>query len=118
MLYPLRLGADKSSEWPPKYCKLELELADGTHMAFADSRRFARIRWLVDPRSMEPLSRLACDAFTSLPALAEFKAVLRSRYGGRKSLKIKTLLLDQASTCTCFFIMFAVSSDDMSCIIY
>ena len=111
MSFPLRLGADKSNEWPPKYCKLDLELADGTHMAFADSRRFARIRWLADPRGNEPLSRLACDAFTSLPALVEFKAVLRSRYGGRKSLKIKTLLLDQARARVC--IMLAVGSDDM-----
>ena len=34
------------SSWPPRFCKLELELGDGTRLAFCDSRRFARVRFL------------------------------------------------------------------------
>ncbi|GAX75543.1 hypothetical protein CEUSTIGMA_g2986.t1 [Chlamydomonas eustigma] len=92
-----RLGPSEKGEWPPKYCKLDLEFKDGTHMAFTDSRRFARVKWLMDPRANEPINRLARDAYLDLPTVGEFVSILGERYRKRKSLKIKTLLLDQES---------------------
>lgn len=99
-----RIEADKGGAWPPKYCKLDLELSDGTRVAFSDSRRFARVRWVMTPRDREPLSRMAPDALTSLPDLELFRSDLRSRFGSRKALKVKTMLLDQVrgGRCTDF----------------
>ena len=91
-----RIDTDKSGTWPPKYCKVDMELSDGTRVAFSDSRRFARVRWVAAPRGDNgPLGRMAPDALTDMPDLDEFRATLRSRFGSRKSLKVKTLLLDQ-----------------------
>jgi formamidopyrimidine-DNA glycosylase len=36
-------------QWPPKFCKLELVLDNGTHLAFVDARRFGRVLLLDDP---------------------------------------------------------------------
>lgn len=46
---------------PRRYCKIELELDDGTKLAFCDSRRFARANWQVDPQSKPPVSLLGPD---------------------------------------------------------
>mmetsp|Transcript_18372 Transcript_18372/g.39500 ORF Transcript_18372/g.39500 Transcript_18372/m.39500 type:complete len:570 (-) Transcript_18372:261-1970(-) len=89
-----RIDADTSGTWPPKYWKLDLELDDGTRLAFTDPRRFARVRLLSDPLSKEPLVKLAHDALTQLPQLEEFRAALAA-LSRKKTLKIKALLLDQ-----------------------
>jgi hypothetical protein len=36
--------------WPPRFCKLQLRLEDGTQLAFCDSRRFAKVRFLAGAR--------------------------------------------------------------------
>ncbi len=46
--------------WPPRFCKIELRLDDSTQLAFCDSRRFARVRFiaggqrLLRPHSFSP----------------------------------------------------------------
>jgi hypothetical protein len=52
----------------------------------------------MDPRANEPINRLARDALLDLPAVEEFVSILSERYQKRKSLKIKTLLLDQVES--------------------
>ena len=39
-----RSMANEELKWPPKFCKLALDLSDDTKVAFSDSRRFARVR--------------------------------------------------------------------------
>eukprot|EP00898_Chlorokybus_atmophyticus_P000820 jgi/Chlat1/1739/Chrsp13S02158 len=79
-----------SSKWPPKYHKLLLEFEDGTHLAFRDSRRFARIRVFQDPANEPPISELGFDPILSMPQLEEFAVAVR-----RRTPPIKALLLDQ-----------------------
>lgn len=42
-----RIDPDLSGAWPPRFTKLDFELDDGTCLAFTDSRRFAKVKWLV-----------------------------------------------------------------------
>ena len=96
MEYQSSKGEDKTS-WPPRFLKFELVLADKTRMAFTDSRRFARVRWIEDgnPEDQEPLNKLAPDAFTHLPSLIDWQAKVSALGIRKKALKIKALLLDQ-----------------------
>ncbi|KAG2440513.1 hypothetical protein HYH02_010391 [Chlamydomonas schloesseri] len=84
--------------WPPRFTKLELELAGGGQLAYVDSRRFGRIKLLhgPDPLACEPLCRLGWDVLLQLPpTAAEFAQVVRSRVARAPALRIKALLLDQ-----------------------
>ena len=81
-----------SSQWPPRFTKLEVVVSDGTRLAFSDPRRLGRVYLLPgDPLGQLPLSALGPDAFTDLPPLAAFSRALRD-----KSVAIKVLLLDQS----------------------
>ncbi|PRW20199.1 formamidopyrimidine-DNA glycosylase isoform X2 [Chlorella sorokiniana] len=79
------------SAWPPRFCKIELKLEDGTQVAFCDSRRFAKVRFLEDPEGRPPISELGWDPLLNMPALEAFQAALA---GQRRA--IKALLLDQS----------------------
>jgi hypothetical protein len=46
------------ANWPPRFWKLLLKFNDGTQMAFCDSRRFAKVRFLFDPEHNPPISEL------------------------------------------------------------
>lgn len=78
-------------EWPPKFVRLQLEFEDGTQWAFADSRRFGRIKMVRDPLTHPPLSALGWDPLLSMPALEDFVAAV-----GAQRRAIKALLLDQS----------------------
>jgi formamidopyrimidine-DNA glycosylase len=73
----LRAGAES-----PRFLKLELTLDDHRRFAFADARRFGRLRLAHDPRNEPPLSELGHDPFFGLPEAGE---------------PIKAVLLDQAT---------------------
>lgn len=96
------LGATKyksfvvdTTNWPPKFSKLQLECADGTQLAFTDPRRFARIRLVAgDPLSCAPLNQLGPDMLLSPPSLEEWARTLASR-----NAPIKAVLLDQSVAC-------------------
>ncbi|GAB4820296.1 hypothetical protein N2152v2_007342 [Parachlorella kessleri] len=79
--------------WPPRFCKVELRLSDGTQLAFCDSRRFARVRLLADPEGQPPLSELGWDPLLRWPAVEEFAAKLATQ-----KRAVKAVLLDQAIT--------------------
>ncbi|KAI7839952.1 hypothetical protein COHA_006346 [Chlorella ohadii] len=79
------------SAWPPRFCKIELKLEDGTQVAFCDSRRFAKVRFLEDPEGRPPISELGWDPLLNMPALEEFQAAL-----AKQRRAIKALLLDQS----------------------
>jgi len=91
---PLRLAAsgrkalDRS--WPPRFCKIQLGLDDGTELAMTNSRRLGRIRLQDDPETDEPISRLGFDPLYEMPAVEDFVPRLRARKG-----VLKALLLDQ-----------------------
>lgn len=91
MRYGATAHADAGGVWPPKYWKLELTLENGTRMAFCDSRRFGRIRYVTDPRAHPPLSELGWDPLLSWPPLAEFQDALKKA----RKRTLKALLLDQ-----------------------
>ena len=79
--------------WPPKYCKLEVVLDDGGKIAYADPRRFGRLR-LRKAGAVEaspPISALARDAL-SPPPVAAMAAALAAR-----KAPIKAVLLDQGA---------------------
>ena len=79
------------STWPPRFCKLELELSGGGAVAFADARRFARIRLQADPPAEAPVSELGWDALLDPPTPEAFAAAL-----SRRGAPIKAVLLDQS----------------------
>lgn len=81
-----------ASENPPRFLKLELTLDDGRRFAFADARRFGRLRLAHDPRGEPPLLGLGHDPFFGLPATAQLVREIGSRQA-----PIKAVLLDQAT---------------------
>lgn len=84
-------------EWPPRWMKFILHLADPesgqtTEIAFRDARRLGRIRLCVSPLSEPPISELGFDPILSMPSLTEFSNIV----GKRKGITVKALLLDQS----------------------
>ncbi len=75
----------------PRFLKVELHLDDGNRFAFADARRFGRVRLLDDPLSEKPLSALGPDALLELPGAAR----LAEQFANRQT-PIKALLLNQS----------------------
>jgi formamidopyrimidine-DNA glycosylase len=75
----------------PRFWKLELVVSGGKRMAFADARRFGRIRLQADPEAEAPISALGYDVLTGLPPAEELARVL-----ARRKAPIKAVLLDQA----------------------
>jgi formamidopyrimidine-DNA glycosylase len=93
---PLRLRTGPSRAhahdgWPPRFCKLELELDDGARLAMTNARRLGRVRLRHDPASEPPIVGLGFDPLTSMPSPAEFRRAVRVRRGA-----LKGLLLDQS----------------------
>lgn len=86
-----RLFTYQDGEPPPRYCKLEIVVSDGTAAAFADVRRLGRIRLAGDPEREPPISLLGFDPLTSLPSTRELQHRLESRRG-----RLKAVLLDQS----------------------
>jgi hypothetical protein len=67
------------SQWPPRFTKLELRFDDGTAWAFADSRRFARVKLQTDPQVQAPLNALGWDPLLSMPPLEAFAAAVAAQ---------------------------------------
>ena len=85
-------GAVDASQWPPRYCKLELIFDDGTRLAYTDPRRFGSLSLVAgDPLESPKLAALGPDAFHDLPSATDFAALLQKQSG-----PIKALLLDQS----------------------
>ncbi|XP_057772799.1 formamidopyrimidine-DNA glycosylase isoform X1 [Salvia miltiorrhiza] len=80
-----------TDEWPSKYSKLFVELADGLEFSFTDKRRFAKVRLLDNPVSVPPISELGPDALTEPMTEDELCNSLK-----KKNIGIKALLLDQS----------------------
>jgi formamidopyrimidine-DNA glycosylase len=81
-----------TSEWPPRYTKLELVFSGGMRLALTDPRRLARITLVraADAAAVPPLSLLGPDAWLALPTASRLFADFSA-----KSTAIKALLLDQ-----------------------
>ena len=76
----------------PRFLKLQLILDDGRRFAFADARRFGRLRLAHDPRNAPSLLGLGHDPLFGLPEAAQ----LAAQIGSRKA-PIKAVLLDQST---------------------
>lgn len=77
---------------PPRFAILDLSLDDGHRFAFADARRFGRLRLARDPLREPPLDGLGHDPLFGLPGVKQ----LVEEIGARKA-PIKAVLLDQAT---------------------
>lgn len=75
----------------PRFCKVELQMADGTRLAMPNARRLGRLRLRDDPPREPPLSRLGFDPWLELPPPAAFRDAVR-----RRDCPVKALLLDQS----------------------
>jgi formamidopyrimidine-DNA glycosylase len=75
----------------PAHWRLELRTDDGWRLAFADVRRFGRIRLLHDPPAEPPISELGFDPLLGLPSARELHTLL-----ARRAAPIKAVLLDQS----------------------
>ncbi|KAG6425319.1 hypothetical protein SASPL_115747 [Salvia splendens] len=90
VVYPWRSAVKDTDEWPSKYSKLFVELADGMEFSFTDKRRFAKVRLLDNPVSVPPISELGPDALMEPMTEDDLSNSLR-----KKNIGIKALLLDQ-----------------------
>jgi len=79
------------SSWPPRFAKLVLGMDSGAELAFADPRRFARVRLSHDPAAEPPISLLRGDPLLAPLGRDAFAALLLQR-----NVPLKALLLDQA----------------------
>lgn len=82
---------DEMGVWPPRFWKVQFEMADGTMFAFTNARRFGRIRLLQDPANEHPVSTMGFDPFLKMPPLNVFSEKLLSR-----KAPVKAVLLDQS----------------------
>jgi formamidopyrimidine-DNA glycosylase len=85
------LEAYRDPEERPRHWRLELVTGEGWRLAYADVRRFGRIRLQADPPHEPPVSLLGFDPLQGLPPAAELRALL-----ARRSAPIKAVLLDQS----------------------
>ncbi len=75
----------------PRFWRMELAAEGGRRLAYADPRRFGRLRLRQDPEQEKPLVALGSDVLDELPATPEMAATL-----GRRDAAIKAVLLDQS----------------------
>jgi formamidopyrimidine-DNA glycosylase len=81
----------RAADERPRFWKLELELDDGRRLAYADARRFGRVRLRLDPPREPPVSQLGFDALEEVPPSPALFALLQRRHA-----PIKAALLDQS----------------------
>ena len=74
----------------PRFWKLEMRTSSGKRVAFADARRFGRIRLQQHPEKEPPISALGFDALVGVPPATELAQLLK-----RRKAPIKAVLLDQ-----------------------
>ncbi|CAE7705952.1 FPG1 [Symbiodinium sp. CCMP2592] len=86
----VRQKEEDPNSWPPKFWKVELQMADGTCFAMTDARRFGRIRLCKEPWECPPVCHMGFDPLLAMPRLACFAEQLQGR-----SADIKAVLLDQ-----------------------
>jgi len=78
------------SQWPPRFCKLELLFSNGDRLAYCDPRRIGRIRVKGKYAAEEPpINQLATDALEEIEPQAFSQAMRAS------TLEIKVALLNQ-----------------------
>lgn len=74
----------------PRFLKLEMQISSGKRIAFADARRFGRIRLQQHPENEPPISDLGFDVLIGVPKTEELARLL-----ARRKAPIKAVLLDQ-----------------------
>jgi len=80
------------SQWPPRFTKLELVMADDTRVAFVDTRRLGLVRLKSCEQlfTTPPLSKLACDPRDAMPSKEAFFSKIK-----KYNSPVKAVLLDQ-----------------------
>ncbi|KAI1493884.1 putative formamidopyrimidine-DNA glycosylase [Biscogniauxia mediterranea] len=98
--YVERMKGDEKEQWPPKFCRFQLQ-TDGdpaVEVAFTDARRFGRVRLVdcpaADIRQRSPLVENGPDPVVDRDVFTEdfLRRKMRSRH-----VPVKALLLDQAT---------------------
>lgn len=74
----------------PRFWKMEMRVSSGKRVAFADARRFGRIRLQRHPEAEAPISALGFDALLGVPPAEELLRLL-----ARRKAPVKAVLLDQ-----------------------
>lgn len=94
----IKIENEADQEWPPRFWKFQMEMEDGTTMAFIDPRRLGRVRFVEAATTeellkQEPLKRSGPDYSKPNEGLSEeaFIKLISDRTGA-----IKSLLMDQA----------------------
>lgn len=85
------------AEWPPKYLKFNLQLADSNEIAFTDPRRLGRIRLISHTdgnalRDLPPLKENGPD-----PVLSTIELDWLSEKLHKRKVPVKAWLLDQSA---------------------
>src|SRR4029453_3736288 len=70
---------DGGTEGRPRFWKLQTLVSTGKSLAFADARRFGRIRLQQHPEAEPPIAALGFDALLGVPPAAELARVLARR---------------------------------------
>ncbi len=81
-----------AEEQRPRFWKLEMRVSSGKRVAFADARRFGRIRLQQHPEAEAPISKLGFDALLGVPPVKELRQLLARR---NAPVPVKAVLLDQ-----------------------
>jgi formamidopyrimidine-DNA glycosylase len=79
-----------TSEWPPRFTKVELVFDADVRLAFIDPRRMGRIKLRADPLAEPPISHLGPDPFLGPFPLLAFRDRLSTIQA-----PVKAVLLDQ-----------------------
>ncbi|ORX35329.1 Formamidopyrimidine-DNA glycosylase H2TH domain-domain-containing protein [Kockovaella imperatae] len=95
-----RRPKESTDVWPPKFHKFVMHLEpqkgsvsdEARELAFADPRRFGRLRLVPSPvEDHPPISALGFDPILSYPSLEEFKTLLL-----KKKATVKGVIMDQS----------------------
>ena len=79
-----------SSEWPPKFTKMEIIMENDVRLGLCDPRRLARVKLRSNPLESPPISLLAPDPFLDGVSIPYFRSELL-----KYNTPIKSALLDQ-----------------------
>lgn len=84
------LAYESRQDAAPRHVRLRIDFADGSHLAFADQRKFGHIAFTTDPAAFARDRRLGADPLEPRLDFAAFKTSIARRRGA-----LKPVLLDQ-----------------------
>eukprot|EP01138_Halocafeteria_seosinensis_P004095 gb/GECG01004187.1/.p1 GENE.gb/GECG01004187.1/~~gb/GECG01004187.1/.p1 ORF type:complete len:333 (+),score=26.54 gb/GECG01004187.1/:1-999(+) len=89
--FPQLSVSSSQHSWPPRHCKVEITLDDGTQVAYVNARRLGGIWFHSSPSQFIRERNLGFDPYKSMPSLSIFNQLLQER----RSSTIKSILMGQ-----------------------